>query len=193
MVMASATTPAERRMGACETTPPATPGPPRDPQRPALIRILPRFRWSAAARRHPARSSSPLRGCGRSSWTPPARRREPGSCEEDPEEQSGPARRHHASHRVMPRRLPPSVRPVIFRPQHQHRAGRAVLDARRRGLPGAGLQSTRCVGDQAVDEADDDCRGGDLARGQKFPSRALQFLAVSARGVEVLAPRIRPR
>ena len=34
-------------------------------------------------------SSSPLRGCGRSSLTPPARRREPGSCEEDPEEQSG--------------------------------------------------------------------------------------------------------
>jgi hypothetical protein len=29
-------------------------------------------------------------GCGRSSLTPPARRRNPGSCEKDPEEQSGP-------------------------------------------------------------------------------------------------------
>jgi hypothetical protein len=37
--------------------------------------------------------------------TPPARRREPGSCEEDPEEQSGPARRYHASHRVIPHAL----------------------------------------------------------------------------------------
>jgi hypothetical protein len=40
--------------------------------------------------RHPAAEpdppSSPLRGCGRSSLTPPARRRKSGSCEEDPEE-----------------------------------------------------------------------------------------------------------
>src|SRR5258706_4127531 len=41
-----------------------------------------------------------MRGCGRSSLTPPARRREPGSCEENPEEQVRPARRHHASHRA---------------------------------------------------------------------------------------------
>ena len=38
------------------------------------------------------------------------------------------------------RRLPPGVRPVIFRRQRRYRAGRAVGDAGRRGVPGAGLQ-----------------------------------------------------
>jgi hypothetical protein len=49
---------------------------------------LPRAQGSPAACRRQARSSSPLRSCGRSSLTPPARRKTWGTCEEDPEEQS---------------------------------------------------------------------------------------------------------
>ena len=98
--MAPARTPAERRMGACETTPPATPGTTTRPSITQHERTLPRSPMIRRRSWPQARSSPPPRGCGRSSLTPPARRREPGSCEEDPEEQSGPARRHHASHRV---------------------------------------------------------------------------------------------
>jgi len=63
-------------MGACETTPPATRREHQQlPPHHQHARILPRSRWSAAARQCPDRSSSPLRSCGRSSWTPPAQRR----------------------------------------------------------------------------------------------------------------------
>jgi hypothetical protein len=56
---------------ACETTPPATC---REHQRPQTFSAP---RSCVTACRHPARSSSPLRGCGRSSRTPTARRRGP--------------------------------------------------------------------------------------------------------------------
>jgi hypothetical protein len=54
------------------------PGTAQTLRKPEPERTLPRPRLSSAARRRPARSSSPLRGCGRSSRTPPARRRDPG-------------------------------------------------------------------------------------------------------------------
>jgi len=68
MVMAAARAPGRRRMGACETTPPASTGTTHTTltiqyrDRPFLAP-----RRSPAARRRQARSSSPLRGCGRSS------------------------------------------------------------------------------------------------------------------------------
>jgi hypothetical protein len=81
-------------MGACETTPPTT----RDrgnqtsdlrthanPQE-----AVPRSRLSAAACRHQPRSSSPLRGCGRSTLTPPGAAAQTGSDEEKPQQQSHP-------------------------------------------------------------------------------------------------------
>jgi hypothetical protein len=70
MVMAAARTMARRRMGACETTPPAstgnqhaTPDNPTATGPSSLLRIFRRMPGQA-------RSSSPLRGCGRSSLTP---------------------------------------------------------------------------------------------------------------------------
>ena len=53
------------------------------------------------------------------------------------------------------RRLPPGVRPVIFRRQRRYRAGPVVGDAGRRGVPGAGLQRLpvrhRTVGHQRLE------------------------------------------
>ena len=49
-------------------------------------------------------------------------------------------RADRAGHDRRARRLPPGVRPVIFRRQRRHRAGPVVGDAGRRGVPGAGVQ-----------------------------------------------------
>src|SRR5215471_10157553 len=61
------------RMGGCETTPPDSRTDPRKPAPPSTASHnpagFPRLRSSPAARRHQARSSSPLRGCGGSSLT----------------------------------------------------------------------------------------------------------------------------
>ena len=73
------------------------PGKPSDPR--TSLRVPPGYAGDATGRLEAQ--------CGRSSLTPPARRREPGSGEEDPEERSGPARRHHAKSRrvTLPRPL----------------------------------------------------------------------------------------
>src|SRR6266487_3127308 len=104
MVMAAARTLARRRMGACETTPPATLREhQRDPDKPTAYEPFLASRGSAAACRRQARSSSPLRGCGRSSLTLAARLRAlqldpgraaagPGSCEEGHRRTVSPAR-----------------------------------------------------------------------------------------------------
>ncbi len=66
-------------MGVCEPTPhTTTSGTYSDPlpQPPSQEQASRVAHGGAPARRRPARSSSPLRGCGRSSWTPPARRRQ---------------------------------------------------------------------------------------------------------------------
>jgi hypothetical protein len=92
---------ARRRMGACETTPPATNrGTPPTLHTTARTEPFLALDDLVAARRRPARSSSPLCGCGRSSRTPPARQQDPGSCEEDPEEQSGQPGDTTPGHRV---------------------------------------------------------------------------------------------
>ena len=87
-------------MGACETTPPASTGTTHTtPDNPIPRPALPRPRGSPAARRRQARSSSPLRGCGRSSLTLAARRQDRAATRKDPEEQSaqpGGARSHRA-------------------------------------------------------------------------------------------------
>ena len=119
--MAAARTPARRRMGACETTPPATLREhQRDPEQTNRKRALPQPRGSSAACRRQARSSSPLRGCGRSSLTPGHAAAGPAAARKDPEEQSaqpGGAR----SHRVR------SVRPLDTG---------GPYGCRRQGLPG---------------------------------------------------------
>jgi len=92
-------------MGACETTPhTAQPGNTNDPRpaNPANPRRepLPRLRWPAAARRRPARSSSPLRGSGRSSWTPDHAAAGKTAAISKRHKAVRPARQPHASHRA---------------------------------------------------------------------------------------------
>jgi hypothetical protein len=56
-------------MGACEITPPTRAGDNHTTLKPRTNTIFPASESSVAAGRRPARSSSPLRGCGRSSLT----------------------------------------------------------------------------------------------------------------------------
>jgi hypothetical protein len=72
---------------------------------PQSQKALPRSPSSAAAYRRQARSSSPLRGCGRSSWTPDRATAQTGSDEESHNNSPQPGRPRATGHRVRPPRL----------------------------------------------------------------------------------------
>jgi len=99
-------------------TPPTSTSPgettqPTLPQHPRSQQALPRSRSSAVAHRRQARSSSPLRGCGRSSWTPDRATAQTGSDEEKPQQQSPqPGGPKATGHRVRPPRLLTATTPM---------------------------------------------------------------------------------